>query len=299
MTKNQRLVLVWCEDHCNVQGIVRVGSTEIGLIFGWSRQYTKKILKALVDDGSLEVLQVGTGHRPTKYQVASIRGNQTRSRGNQSVSTGSTPKKVVRHVPSGNQKGSMDASKTVFQKEVVPFRYIIGKEKENAQRDAHIRNGTVFDNVPSLLKTVKTHSSPFKRFRTHCNNVDQWTGPDFVCYFSYVFRVRFGETPQLNWPMEVGAARILLHRLGEPWKLKVFIQTAFLGAKRKPNGLRSFTNDYYFREVIAQRYTEDELGEYDDECVFPWIWEKVKAESIAASVEYNNRLTRRAFGIYD
>jgi hypothetical protein len=128
--------------------------------------------------------------------------------------------------------------------------------------------------------------------------VDQWNGPDFVCYFSFVFRVRFGETPTINWQAEVGAARLLLNRLGqERWKLKVFIQTAFLFAKKKPNGLRTFTNDYYFRDVVAQRYTEDELEEYDDCYVFPWLYQKVRQEGIAASVDYTRQLVKNYLGI--
>jgi hypothetical protein len=303
VTRNQRLVLVWFEDHCSLRGIVKVSNSEIGLIFGWSQPYAKRILKNLTDSGNLEILQKGIGRRPTKYQVTSISHNQIDLAITSSKSSGGTPQNVAHYVPSGNQNGSLERQQAAFKKELVPFRLYStprkNKEKENAYRSTHIRNGTVFDTVPSLLKAVKTASSPFKRFKTHCDNVDQWNGPDFVCYFSFVYRVRFGETPELNWPMEVGAARILLSRLEERWKFKVFIQTAFLFAKRKPNGLRTFTNDYKFREIISQRYTEDQLDEYHDECVFPWLWEKVKREGIAASVEYNARLTRRAFGIYD
>lgn len=301
VTRNQRLVLVWFEDHCSARGIVRVSSPEIGLIFGWSHQYTQKILKYHIDSGNLEELQKGVGRRPTKYLVTSVSCNQMDLAATKSPSRSSTPKNVAHHVPSGNQNGSFGTSKTVFPKNSLPFRYIKvkDKEQENAQRVAHIRNGTVFDGVASNLKSIRTRSTPFNRFRTQCDKVDKWRAPDFVCYFSYVFRVKFGENPELNWPMELGAARTLLHRLGEPWKLKIFIQSAFLFAKKKPNGLRTFTNDYYFRDIIAQKYTEDELEEYDDICVFPWLYQKARAESIAASREYNARLTRRAFGIYD
>ena len=91
---------------------------------------------------------------------------------------------------------------------------------------------------------------------------------------------------------------MLLNRLGqERWKLKVFIQTAFLFAKKKPNGLRTFTNDYYFRDVVAQRYTEDELEEYDDCYVFPWLYQKVRKEGIAASVDYTRQLVKNYLGI--
>lgn len=300
MTRNQRLVLVWFAEHCSARGIVRVSNTEIGLIFGWSQPYAKKILNSLVDAEELVVLQKGISHRPTKYQVTSIYHNQIDTTITNSASRPKPPKNVAHHVPSHNQRQSQETQNTVFPKNSLPFRYITTKEKEKeyAQREAHIRNGTVFDNVPSNLKTIKTRSTPFKRFKTHCENVDQWRAPDFVCYFSYIFRVRWGENPELNWKMELGAARTLLSRI-PPWKLKVFIQTAALYDKRKPNGLRSYTNDYRFREVAAQRFTADELDEYADDHVFPWLLAKLRQETVAASREYTRKLTMRAFGIYD
>jgi len=285
-----------------VRGIVRVSSPEIGLIFGWSHQYTQKILNALLESEDLVLLQRGSGQRAAKYLVPSISCNQQELAATNSVSTSQPPRSVARHVPSCNQKTSKEPQNTLFQKSVGPLGNALGKDKdrEYAYQSEHIRNGTVFDNVPSNLKRVKKKSSPFKRFRIHCENVRQWSGPDFVCYFSFCHRVKYGEMPTINWKMECGAANTLLKRLGgERWKLKVFLQQSFLFLKRKPNGLRTLTNDYVFRDIIAQRYTEDELDEYADDYVFPWLYEKMKRESLAASREANARSIRRSLGIYD
>ena len=279
MTRNQRLVMVWFEDHCNALGIVRVSASEIALIFGWSEQYTKKILRSLIEDGSLERLQIGAGHRAAKYKVSS-RGNQNRSRGNQRES--------LHHVPSGNPFG------------VGPFRYSNNPRnntRDNAYPEAHIRKGALFDGVEHPIKPVSTRGSPFKRFRTHYDNVEKWTGPDFVCYFSYVFRVRFGETPDLNWPIEVGCARTLLKRLKRPDLFKTFIQVAFLIAKRKPNGLRSFVYDYAYENIVAQDPSDDELDDFEDDYVFPWLAVERKKTSTKVQDDYTRQLLKTYLGI--
>jgi hypothetical protein len=288
MTRNQRLVLQWLQDNCPNSCILRVSNRELESIFNWSHQYTQKILSSLVSAGHLVELEKGIGRRATKYRV-SFSGNKIGASGNKLH--------VAQYVPSDNKKTLQKDRFTLVGKKTL-FGIGLG---ENAHPNTHIRKQNPFKDVAHPLKHVRTKATPFKRFRGHWDNVKTWTATDFVCYFSYVHRVRFGDEPALNWPVECGAARTLLRRLKKPENFKAFIQVAFGICKRKPNGLRSFVYDYFYEQVVgvADDYTEGFQDEYDDDYVFPWLYQKVKQEGIAASVEYNARLTRRAFGIYD
>lgn len=284
MTRNQLSVLRWLRNYCSVASTIRVSNSEIAEVFGWSQPYAKRILSGLVENGSLQVLQKGTGHRPTKYLVSPSH-NQTRASHNQME----TSQKVQNSV----------------QKRFTPFRYYNNprnntREGEYAYTDvrAHVQN--VFDNVAvDVYKPVRTGNTPFKRFKQHCDMVEKWKGPDFVCYFSLVFRVRFGEAPRLDWKKDVGAARILRQRLGgDPLALKAFIQIAFAQCKRRPDGLHTFTYGKIYQNAKDSEITDDILDEYDDEYVFPWLKEKYRQERTAASVEYTKNLVLRSLGIY-
>jgi hypothetical protein len=299
MTHNQRLVLGWLKEHCNSAGVVRVGSPEIGLIFGWSHQYTRKILSSLVSAGHLEELQKGTGRRPTKYRVTSASCNQMDVAATNSQSRSSTPKNVAHHVPRSNQKPSLEAS----GKKYLPFRYINSNRNNNTQQDnvqtkAHIRN--IFENVAvDIYKPVRLRSSPFKRFTTHWDRVKKWNGPDFVCYFSYVYRVRWGESPTIEWRKDVGAARTLLKRIGDPLAFKVFIQVGMSLCRRKPDGLHTFSYGRFYqdvKEVCSGDIPEEILDEYDDECVFPWLRQEMLRRSREAATEYQRHLTKVYLG---
>ena len=72
-THNKRIVMVWLAENCTVSGIIRCSNSKIAETFGWSQPYALKILNSLVSGGQLEELQKGTGHRPTKYRVSSLR----------------------------------------------------------------------------------------------------------------------------------------------------------------------------------------------------------------------------------
>jgi hypothetical protein len=284
MTKNQRLALVWCQEHCSAVGIVRVSNSELALILGWSQQYTQKILSSLVRDGELVERQKGTGHRPTKYQVTSFSHNQNRASHNQ----GETSQQVHSH----NQKrvGALSISKSITL-------FGLG---ESAQPNTRIYEENVFGNAARTLKPVSLGGGPFKRFRGHWDRPGKWTATDFVCYFSYVHKVRFGEAPSLNWPIECRSARTLLRRLGnKPDKLKIFIQVALGMCKRKPNGLRSFAYDYFYNQVIdaADDYIEHFRDEYDDEYVFPWLRLELTRRSTQVQEDYNRNMMRVYLGL--
>ena len=281
MTNNQRVVLCWLRENCSAVGIIRVSNSEIAEIFGWSQQYTQKILSNLVKAGYLEERQKGMGHRATKYRVSSH--NQSASSHNQGAD--------AQHVQKSRQK------------RVAPFRYINTprKHKDSAQTIAHIRN--VFDRVAvDVYKPVKTTSSPFKRFQERWDKVEKWRGPDFVCYFSHVYRVRFGDTPTLEWPKNLGAARLLLKRVGDPIALKAFIQVAFYKCKRPPDGLYSFSYGRTYQDVkdiLASDVPEEVLDEYDDEYVYPWLRQELRRRSHEAQLEYDRMLVQRGLGIYN
>lgn len=278
----------WLRDNCADSGVIRVSNRELESVFEWSHQYTQKILSGLISAGYLEELQKGTGRRATKYRL-SISGNQNRSSGNH--------REVAQHVPSYNQK-SLQKDRFTLVKNRPLFGMGLG---ENAQPNTHIRKRTLFKNAANPLQRVSTRSTPFNKFRTHWDKVDEWKATDFVCYFSYVHRVRFGETPDLSWPVEVGCARTLLRRLRGPEDMKAFIQIAFALCKQKPYGLRSFVYNYFYVQVINadDDYIDNALDEYDDECVFPWVREKMREQSTAASREYTAKLVRQSFGIYN
>ncbi len=282
MTRNQRLVLRWFEEHCSASDIIRVSADEIALIFNWSHQYTKKILRSLVDDGDLEILQRGTGRRATKYRVIGSSGNQNGSSGNQ--------RETAQHVPSGNQK------------RVGPFRYIStprNSKYADTNVQEHVRN--VFEKFAVDIYTpVRVNNSPFKRFKTHWDRVEKWSGPDFVCYFSHVHRVRFGDSPTIDWPKNVGAARTLLRRIGDPLAFKTFIQVAFSLCKRRPDGLYTFSYGRTYqdiKDILASEVPEEILDEYDDEQVFPWLLEDLKRRSREAALEYQRNLNKVYLGL--
>ncbi len=252
---------------------------EVAQAFGWSQVHGKRILSSLVKAGYLEELQKGTGHRATKYRVSfshtPLAATRDREQTNQQVPS-HTPKKYA------------------------PFRYItplpIGRD--NAQTMAHIQN--IFDKVATRVKKpVETKSTPFKRFRRHCSRVEIWAATDFVCYYSYVYRVRFGETPIIEWAKECGAARTLLKRVGDPIAFKAFIQIAFAISKRPPKGLHTFSWGSFYEEVINREIDEAILDEYDDEYVYPWLKEDLKRRSHEAQVEYDRIRIRRSLGIYN
>lgn len=279
MTSNQRLVLRWLRKNCSQSGIIRASSRELEAVFCWSHQYTQKILRSLVSAGYLEERQKGMGHRATEYRVVSS-GNQSASSGNKGATS--------QQVHSGNP----------FQTK--QFIYITPRNnnRHNAQSIAHIQS--IFDNALRVRKPVQRDGTPFKKFRRRCDNPEEWQSSDFVCYFSFVYRVRYGEYPKLEWSKDIGAARTLLKRIGDRLALKSFIQIAFSQCKRNPpHGLHSFSFGRFYEEVIDREINEQILDEYDDDYVFPWLYEKVRKEGVAASIEYNARLTRRALGIYD
>lgn len=278
MTRNQRLVLVWLQDNCSDSGIIRVSNRELESVFDWSHQYTQKILSYLVGTGYLEELQKGTGRRATKYRL-SISGNQNGSSGNH--------KDVAHHVPSYNPF------------ETKPFRYINPRNNnvDIAHTIAHVQN--VFDNVAiRVRKPVSREGTPFKKFRRHCDKVEEWRSSDFVCYFSFVYKVRYGEYPKLEWSKDLGAARTLLKRIGDPLSLKAFIQIAFSQCKRNPpNGLYSFSFGRFYEEIIDREISEELLDEYDDEYVFPWLKQKRLRESTKVQDEYDRNMLSVYLGL--
>jgi hypothetical protein len=283
MTSNQRLVLRWLRKHCSESGLIRVSNRELEAVFSWSHQYTQKILSSLVSAGYLEERQKGIGRRATKYRV-SVAATLSGRSGNH--------KDVAQHVPSYNPFGTK------------PFRYITPRNtprnnnRDNAQTVAHVQN--IFDNALRVRKPVDRSSSPFKKFRRHCDNPEDWQSSDFVCYFSFVYKVRYGEYPKLEWPKDIGAARTLLKRIGDPIALKSFIQIAFSQCKRNPpHGLHSFSFGRFYEEIIDREVDESILDEYDDEYVFPWLKEQLLQRSRLAAQEYTRNLVRRGLGIYN
>jgi len=280
MTSNQRLVLAWLKDNCSAIGIIKVSNSELGSVFGWSQPYAKKILSSLVNAGHLEELQKGMGHRATKYRVSS-----SHNQNGASHNKGETSQQV--HSDAPKRVGLVINNK--------PTLFIIG----NTHTSTHTHIRGVFDNVERPLKPVKTNASPFKRFRGKWDQVEKWNATDFVCYFSFVHKVRFGDAPVLNWPIDVVCARTLFRRLKTPAQLKAFIQVAFSICKRKPNGLRSFVYDYNYEQVINtdEDYIEKALDEYDDEYVFPWLAQESRRKGAEATREYLRSLTLRGLGI--
>ena len=279
MTSNQRLVLRWLRKHCNDSGVIRVSNRELEVVFSWSHQYTQKMLSSLVSAGYLEELQKGMGRRATRYLV-SFSGNHSASSGNH--------EDVNQYVPSYNPFGTK------------PFRYVKtprNKYRDNAQTIAHVQN--IFDNVAMRVrKPVKKDSTPFKRFRRHCDRVEEWQSSDFVCYFSFVYKVRYGEFPKLEWSKDLGAARTLLKRIGDPIALKSFIQIAFSQCKRNPpHGLYTFSFGKFYEDVIEREVDETILDDYDDEYVFPWLRQEMLHHSRQIAEDYQRKLVRIGLGL--
>lgn len=279
MTSNQRLVLRWLRKHCSESGLIRVSNRELEVVFSWSHQYTQKILSSLVSAGYLEERQKGIGRRATKYRVSVAATLSGRS---------------------GNQKEVQKDTHSYGPPKTKPFRYITPRNntRDNAQTVVHVQN--IFDNALRVRKPVNGDSSPFKRFRKRCDHVEEWQSSDFVCYFSFVYKVRYGEYPKLEWPKDIGAARTLLKRIGDPLALKSFIQIAFSQCKRNPpHGLYSFSFGRFYEEIIDREVDESILDEYDDEYVFPWLKEQLLQRSRLAAQEYTRNLVRRGLGIYN
>lgn len=295
ISDNHQFVMQWLVDRCSNSGVIRVSNSEIALVFGWSQPYAKKILSKLIQAGYLEELQKGTGHRATKYRV-SFSHNRHPSSHNQGVSPGHTPQNASQHVPSHNQRPSNDAS----AKKVFPFRHTktTGQARDNAQTVAHVQN--IFDNFALRVRhTVKPSSSPFKRFQQRSSVVESWNTTDFVCYYSHVYKVRFGDLPKLEWKKECGAARNLLKRLHDDRvAFKTFIQIAFAICKKRPDGLYTFSFGKFYEEIIERELDEAILDEYDDGWVFPWLAEERKRKGREATREYINNQTLRSLGIY-
>jgi hypothetical protein len=287
MTKSQRLVLVWLKERCSHSGVIRVSNQEVAQAFGWSQVHGKRILNSLVEQGHLEELQKGIGRRATKYRVSASH-TPFRSSHNQ-LATTKNRKQPGQQVPSHTPK------------RFAPFRYINTPRNiqgENAQTIAHVQN--IFDSVSiRVKKPVATNSSPFKRFQRHWSRVEIWAATDFVCYYSFVYRVRFGTTPVIQWAKECGAARILLKRIGDPIAFKAFLQIAFAISKRPPKGLHTFSWGDFYEEVIDREVDEAILDEYDDEYVYPWLKQEMIRRSREAAAEYNRSQIRRALGIYN
>jgi DNA-binding Lrp family transcriptional regulator len=279
MTSNQRLVLQWLQDNCTESGFIKCSNSKIADEFGWSQPYALKMLRKLVDLGYLEELQKGIGHRPTKYRV-SFSHNQNGS--------------------SHNRREEPNHVRKEPQKRFAPFRLNnvlpIGSTKDNAQTKAHVQN--IFDNVAiRVRKPARAGSSPFKRFRKRCDTVEKWNSTDFVCYFSFVYKVRFGEMPKLEWSKECGAARTLLRRIKDPVAFKAFIQIAFAICKRPPNGLYTFSFGNFYEDVISRELDDNILDEYDDEYVYPWLKIELQRRSTDAAVEYQRHLNRVYLGL--
>lgn len=275
MTRNQLSVLRWLRSYCDAASIIRVSNSEIAEVFGWSQPYAKRILSKLVASGYLEVLQPGAGHRATRYLVTS-----------------------ASHNPFTTSHNQVQVTKDSLQ-ETKPFRYT--KTHNNTQGDiaqtiAHVQN--IFDNVAiRVRKPLRSGATPFKKFRQHCDKVEEWKSTDFVCYFSLVYKVRFGETPKLEWSKDVGAAKTLLRRVGDPLALKSFIQIAFSVCKRPPNGLYSFSYGSFYEEVIDREISEAILDEYDDEYVFPWLFIERKKTATLVQDEYDRKMLKVYLGL--
>src|SRR5580765_117096 len=279
MTRNQRLILRWLRERCSASGIIRCSSTEIADEFGLSQSQALRIMWALEDLGYLETVQKGKGRGPTKYRVLS--------------------RSYASNGPSGNsQQVHSYASKRTFVVNKKDTLFGVGA-KENAQPSTHIRKQDVFGGVEHPIKPVKLRSTPFKRFQQHWNKVGVWGAQDFVCYFSYVHKVRFGEAAALNWAIDVGCARTLAKRLHSPVEFKAFIQVAFAICKRKPNGLRSFVYDYFYEQVVGadEDYIDHAMDEYDDEYVFPWLFAERKKQGVKAHDDYTRQLLKTYLGI--
>jgi hypothetical protein len=283
MTRNQQSVLRWLRSYCNASGFIKVSNSEIAEVFGWSQQYTQKILSSLVSAGYLEELQKGAGHRPTRYRVSASHNLFTSSH---------------------NQLPDRQQVQDKPKKSVAPFRLFtipVRKPRESAQPNTRSYIQHIFDNVAvDVYKPVRTGNSPFKRFKSRWDRVEEWTGADFVCYFSLVYKVRFGEMPKLEWAKDIGAARVLRKRLGgDPIALKGYIQIAFYRCKRPPDGLHTFSYGRTYQDIKDMEVPEEVLDEYDDEYVFPWLKEQLLQRSRLAAQEYTRNLVRRGLGIYN
>lgn len=284
MTRNQRFALRWLTDSCSASGVVRVSAWELGLNLGWSRQYARQILNALIDGGHLTVLRQGTGHGATKFRVLSL--SETKQR----LVTTNTLESGRRRVPSDNIKDLFYFSKNKTLG--------ITRETKYGRRYYRERIQNIFDNVAiHVKKPVQVKNTPFKRFQEHCDTPEVWKSTDFVCYFSFVHNVRWGEMPKLEWSKECGAARTLLRRIGDPYAFKAFIQVAFYISKRRPKGLYSFSFGDFYEEVIDREVTDEILDEYDDTYVFPWLYQEYKKTSTQVQDEYDKHLLKTYLGL--
>lgn len=287
MTKNQRSVLRWLQERCSASGIIRCSQAEIALEFCWSQPYALKILRSMVEDELLQELHKGKGHGASKYRIVD---HPKSSSHNQNGSLAITKKRKgsPQQVPSDNSKKTFAFSDSKRLTDNI-------EEGMTRQRMRVASMQKMLDSADRVKKPVKTTNSPFRRFRQHWDDVSKWGTTDFVCYYSYLYKVRFGEEPALEWPMECGAARVLLGRLKLPEAFKGFLQIAFSRCKFKPNGLRSFSFGSFYEEVVNSEVTQDILDDWDDEWVLPWLKEEMVARSRIENQKYNDNFIRVAF----
>lgn len=275
MTKNQRLIINWIRDRCSASGVIRCSGSEIALEFGFSQQYAARLLKDLLDDGHLEELSKGGGHRASKYRLDPSLATTKR----ESLATTKKTKKPKSQV----QKDSIRKS---FLHSSSKGRTEGSIEEPSELRTRVARMHAMLGSAERVRKPVKTSNSPFRRFRQHWDDVDSWGTTDFVCYFSYLYKVKFGEEPHLNWPQECGAARTLLKRLKEKEAFKGFLQISFARCKFKPKGMMSFTYGSFYEEVIDSEVTQEILDDWDDDWVLPWLKEKMVEQAHQRNLEH-------------
>jgi hypothetical protein len=294
MTKNQKILLHWLQENCNAVGIIRGSNSEIAEELGWSQQYTQRLLGSLVDDGNLEILQKGTGHRPSKYKIKSprarvkgLRSSHNSLEAQKTFQTSShnkkTSEKTNQQVPSHNLKrvGTYSIS---FRppEEVVEDLPVLGMR-------VHERMQRLFDKAKRVSKPVSANGSPFKRFQAKWDYVNAWNATDFVCYYSFLFQARYKEDPVLDWPKECGAARILLDRMRSKEAFKGFLQVAFYIYRGKPKGLNSFSFTSFYESVIDREVTPEMMADFEDDEVFPWLRAPKRAKAHTAYLEYQQR----------
>jgi hypothetical protein len=277
MTKNQRIVMVWLQENCSASSVIRCSNSEVAEVFGWSQPYGKKILSSLVEDGYLEVLQKGTGHRPTKYKVSSFSHNPSHNHG----PLGRTNQHVRRD--SLQRVGTYSIKKETQKEQGLPVQGM----------RVHERMQRLFDNAKRVRKPVSASASPFKRFQAKWDCVSTWNATDFVCYYSFLFQARYKEDPVLDWPKECGAARILLDRLRTKEAFKGFLQIAFYIYRGKPKGLNSFSYTDFYENVIDREITPEMMIDFEDDEVFPWLRVPKREKAHAAALEYQQQLWDR------
>jgi hypothetical protein len=277
--KGNRLVLLnWLSGRMSASKVVRCSAAKIGDEFGWSKQYTFRMLGRLEDDGFIATIDLGTGKRSNKWKILRPEHSQgAASRTKKQKGATTDEKEVNKHVPVGNL-----------------FTISKNKNPENSsKRKSPVYNvRAAFTSTSHTRKRVTTDANPFIRFKQVWDDADVWSAPDLVCYFSYLYSFRFGEKPDLNWPREVGSAKTILKRCKKGHVAKVFLQVAFVIAKFKPKSLASFTYTDFFDSVIEQDVTPALIDDYEDDSIFPWLREERKRVADQASTEYLKELMK-------